>query len=270
MLTLLIHFRYDKDELCLSRHEFQVVEELCKFLANFQKITHILSGETYSTVNMACVFRAEIASLLEADTSDLLEISELKRNMLQKFDYRFPMDELMVVGALLDPRFQNLFDLKEYLRHNNITAFDLLKRWATEVSSDNKSVGTVTDTREKLNFVEEMIEKHSTLDSIKRGFNSDLDKETYLLLSMGGNVKITSIRLFWKERATEMPILARLARKVLPVPMTSTPSERNFSHSGKVCNSRRSCILPSNVDKIIFIHNNYEFVKKIAFEKFEI
>lgn len=207
---------------------------------------------------------------MEKDPLDLPEIAELKTNMREKFEYRFPMDELIVVGALLDPRFQNLLDIKTYLTANHTTAFDLLKRWAIEISngSDGLKAGNVNN--EKLNFVDEMIEKHSTLDSIRGGFNSDLDKEIYLLLSMGVNVKITQIRLFWKEHAIKMPILARLARKVLSIPMTSTPSERNFSHSGKIVNSRRSCILPSNVDKQIFIHNNYDFIKKIAFENFEI
>ena len=46
--------------------------------------------------------------------------------------------------------------------------------------------------------------------------------------------------------------------------MTSTPSERNFSTTGLILNSRKSNILPSNVDKILFIHNNYEFCKKIV------
>lgn len=138
---------------------------------------------------MACVFRAEIASLLEEDSHDIYEIAALKKNMRLKFDYRLPMDELMVVGALLDPRFQNLLDVKDFLRSNNTTSFDSLKRSATETS--------------KSNFVDEMIEKHSTLNSIRRGFDTNLDKEIYLLLSMGGNVKIALIRLFWKEHATE-------------------------------------------------------------------
>ena len=52
--------------------------------------------------------------------------------------------------------------------------------------------------------------------------------------------------------------------------MTSTPSERNFSISGLIVNSRKAALLPSNLDKMVFVHNNYEFYKNIAREKFEI
>lgn len=57
-------------------------------------------------------------------------------------------------------------------------------------------------------------------------FNSDLDKEIHLLLSMGGNIKLKSIRLFWKEHSSEMPLLGRLAQRVLAIPMTSKKREK--------------------------------------------
>lgn len=89
----------------------------------------MLSGETYSTTNMACVFRCELLSVLESDHNDRDEIAELKTNMRRKFDYRLPMNELIVVAALLDPRFQSLLDVNDFLKQSNTMAFDLLKRW---------------------------------------------------------------------------------------------------------------------------------------------
>lgn len=63
----LILQKYGKDDLCLSQYEFKLIEALCSFRKPFEKITEILSGEKYSTINMTCLFRSELASLLEED-----------------------------------------------------------------------------------------------------------------------------------------------------------------------------------------------------------
>ena len=110
------------------------------------------------------------------------------------------------------------------------------------------------------------MERHTTIASFARTqqSNSGIERECHLLLSMGGLVEFKSINEFWKNQANKMPILAKFARLHLSGPMTSTPSERNFSISGLIANSRRSSILPSNLDKVLFIHNNYALLKKIA------
>lgn len=240
-------------------------------MKHFQKITEILSGETYSTLNMACVFRSEIASLLEPNRNDVREIADLKENMRKKFEHRFPMSERMVVAALLDPRFQNLLDVTIYLRDHNTTAFDLLKDWASDCLPAVTASTTAKNRDKDQNLIEELIERHSTLSSVRQNLNndSDISREVHLLLSMGGNVTVNKIRLFWKDNRVQMPILSNLARKVLPVPVTSTPSERNFSTAGLIANSRKCNLLPGNLDRILFIHNNYEFCKDIVFDNFE-
>lgn len=219
---------------------------------------------------MACVFRSELSSLLEEDENDLAEIAELKQNMRSNFSNRFPMSELISVGALLDPRCQNLVDVKNYLAENGTISFGLLKKWAKEFVNFNDSVTKAQD--KNLNFVEELEEKHSSLQFVQKTLQSeiDVDREIYFLLSLAGNVEVDNIRLFWKSYAKQMPTLSMLAKKVLSIPMTSTPSERNFSIAGLIVNLRRSSLLPGNVNKILFIHNNYEFCKKIALTSLKI
>lgn len=268
VVVRIIFSRYGEDDLCLSQYEFKLIEALCTFWANFEKITSILSGETYSTVNMACVFRSELASSLEEDENDLPEIVELKQNMRKNFDKRFPMSELISVGALLDPRCQNLVEVKNYLAANGTTSFELLKKLSQEFVHCCSSVPKPKN----LNFVEELVERHSSLQFVKQTLRSEseVDREIYFLLSLAGNVEVDNIRMFWKSYAKQMPTLSILAKKVLCIPMTSTPSEGNFSIAGLIVNLRRSSLLPSNVNKILFIHNNYEFCKKIALNSLKI
>lgn len=112
------------------------------------------------------------------------------------------------------------------------------------------------------------MERHSNLRHVKESIRTDgdADRKIYLLLSLAGNVEVENIRTFWKSYSTQMPKLSVLARKLLSIPMTSTPSERNFSIASLIVNLRRSNLLPSNVDKILFIHNNYKFCKNIALQ----
>ena len=56
----------------------------------------------------------------------------------------------------------------------------------------------------------------------------------------------------WSNNEKNFPHLATLARKYLCVPATSVPSERAFSTSGYVVNDKRSCLLPENVNKLVF------------------
>ena len=41
---------------------------------------------------------------------------------------------------------------------------------------------------------------------------------------------------------------------IFPVPASSTPSERTFSVAGRIIEERRTCLLPSTVDDIVFLH----------------
>jgi len=246
------------------------MDKLIVFLKPFRNMTTVLSGETYSTINLACLFRSEVITLLEEDDNDLYEIAELKNNMRAKLDDRFPMSELIVVAALLDPRFHNLLDVTHWLRDNDTTSFGLLKKWATKyVPSSVCQEKPVPD--KNLNYVEELIQKHSTLSSLKQqlGKDKEIDKEIHLLLSLS-DADEKNVRLFWKRNAKQMPNLSHMARAILCIPLTSTPSERNFSIAGIIVNSKRSSLLPSNLDKILFIHNNYDFCKRLVLENFNL
>ena len=62
---------------------------------------------------------------------------------------------------------------------------------------------------------------------------------------------------WWKENSVSFPRLSKVARKLLHIPATSTASERLFSKAGELISSRRSCLKPSVVDKILFLNKNH-------------
>ena len=61
---------------------------------------------------------------------------------------------------------------------------------------------------------------------------------------------------WWKQQSGTFPRLSRLARSILAVPATSTPSERVFSIAGLTLLAKRSSLAPHTVSKIIFVHDN--------------
>ena len=58
---------------------------------------------------------------------------------------------------------------------------------------------------------------------------------------------------WWKENETRFPALLKQATKYLGVPATSVPAERVFSAAGNIVNQKRSCLLPENVNILVFL-----------------
>ena len=57
---------------------------------------------------------------------------------------------------------------------------------------------------------------------------------------------------WWKENETRFPALVKLATKCLGVLATSVLAERVFSAAGNIVNQKRSCLLPENVNMLVF------------------
>lgn len=60
---------------------------------------------------------------------------------------------------------------------------------------------------------------------------------------------------FWKC-ANNLKILQKLAKQVLNIPVSSATSERVFSTSGLILSERRTRLLSTNLDKLLFLHKN--------------
>jgi hypothetical protein len=62
---------------------------------------------------------------------------------------------------------------------------------------------------------------------------------------------------WWRDNEKTYPRLARLARALLCIQATSCESERVFSKAGIILDGRRSLLAPKNVDKMLFLHDNW-------------
>ena len=57
----------------------------------------------------------------------------------------------------------------------------------------------------------------------------------------------------WLENNKHFPLLGRVAKKYLCTSATSVPSERAFSVAGYIVNEKRACLLPENVNMLVFL-----------------
>ena len=61
---------------------------------------------------------------------------------------------------------------------------------------------------------------------------------------------------WWNQNKTYFPYLYKAAQAYLHIPATSVPAERIFSIAGYIVRKRRSKLLPTNVNKLVFLHQN--------------
>lgn len=60
---------------------------------------------------------------------------------------------------------------------------------------------------------------------------------------------------YWASREKTYPRLSSLARKILPIPSSSSTSEVMFSNVGRTLEVRRIKLLGENLNAILFLHS---------------
>ena len=81
-------------------------------------------------------------------------------------------------------------------------------------------------------------------------------REKPVLVNSGSEEDNTDPLEWWKDNSYRYKLFSTLAAKSLCVPATSVPSERVFSCTGNIINSKRACISSENVNMLCFLHNN--------------
>ena len=59
--------------------------------------------------------------------------------------------------------------------------------------------------------------------------------------------------MWWKIRESQYPLMARLARWYFSIPATSVRSEEV---AGNILSEKRNRLLPENVARLVFVHEN--------------
>ena len=103
--------------------------------------------------------------------------------------------------------------------------------------------------------------EHKLTKEEKEKYCSLVKHEVHTFLIDTQTYKDIDPLIWWKTKRFNYPNVARVARKWLSVPATSTPSERVFSICGLVDTTKRSNLLGESIEKQVFLHNNMDEVE---------
>ena len=70
---------------------------------------------------------------------------------------------------------------------------------------------------------------------------------------------------WWKHHESQFPLLAKLVKRVFPVPATSSNFERVFSVAGNVVTPIRANLNPEKVEDLVVVKCNSRLLKSIGF-----
>lgn len=243
--------------------------------------TELLSGSDYVTINSALTLRSELLSTIKDKADDPKLIKTMKKHMRAKFSKPFPVTKILVAAALLDPRCHHLVTVDEFLSKagkskskflSEETYYSLQEEDFADISKAKTTKKVIVET--KPDKLRELAIKHSISLAASDSDQPREEKADNLLISIEkeclqylnsvnvNSVSNTNLLGWWKSSATKFPHLAVFAKKILCIPATSTPSERVFSIAGLIYDGKRSSLSPITGNKLIFIHDNYQFCKK--------
>lgn len=92
--------------------------------------------------------------------------------------------------------------------------------------------------------------------------NSTSTLESELLRFAAKKEICDDVLMFWKINENVYPKMASIAKIILGIPATTSKSESAFSVSGSLIRSKRARIEPFRAEKVLFIHDNYDLIKR--------
>lgn len=255
--------RLNRRDVSISEDEWDLIRELLRVLKIFRSSIEIFSKEKAPSLSNVMVFRMEIETALKPSIDDSAPIALLKSKLLANLDRRFPITDEIIAATLMDPRLFNLGNLNAELKQRQTSRFDFLMevvaaRPAPVSSSQPKSV----DGQAKTLFAR-LVEKHA-YDAEASNSMTVAEEEIhkyFLTVVPREDIEQFDVLRFWKKHNESLPLLANVAKKFLCIPATSTSSERAFSFAGLLISARRNQLHPRNVERTLFIHDNYDLAK---------
>ncbi|XP_031259941.1 zinc finger BED domain-containing protein RICESLEEPER 2-like [Pistacia vera] len=259
-----------------SDEDWEKVEKVCEVLKVFSGSTKLISGSDYPTSNLflkkMCAMKCMLDSKSESK-DDFIRV--MVRKMKHKFDkYWGECNVLMSVAAVLDSRlkmrviqwaFPKMYSEAEG-RTNMVTVWDVLYELYGEYVQANQGVtiarastsqGDGHGAIDEVAMVEgaKACDDFSTfLDMVETVKPSQSELDCYLgegcHKCVGDHDSFDALQ-WWKANSTNFPILSRMAREILAIPITTVASESAFSAGSRVIDSYRASLSLAMVEMLL-------------------
>lgn len=245
-----------KGELMPTDSEFATLEAFISVMKPLVEITEAIGGEKWITIStIRPILHKLLKSSFVPSSDDSAQVKSFKKVLLTDLQDRYTGDVLMFLSkaTMLDPRFKGLKFLTREERDDVVS----------HVREDAAFVDPVSDTeleqpsakRSKgegklMHILEGIGEVNDEAPSKEEQLDCELSR------FLGEQPTTDSPTEWWSNNHGRYPLLSQLARRYLAVPATSVPCERAFSTAGHIASEKRSCLLPENVNRLVFLAEN--------------
>ncbi|XP_051998856.1 E3 SUMO-protein ligase ZBED1-like [Xyrauchen texanus] len=251
-----------KDILTLSDEDVKVAEDIVQVLKPLKTVTALLSTEQLPTVSMIMPLKHTILESMNVSCTDTAVVKDVKSAIVSDFTNRYPdsdstLAQFLHMSTALDPRFKSLPFLDENTRRivfnsliEKILEYHPSQAQASKEQSEVAS-SSECDPPAKRAPITELFGKLFPVETSTPASKSlsQMVKEEVQRYKEVPTLQVESNPLaWWKDKESQFPHLARLAKSFLGVPATSVPSERVFSTAGDIVTAQRASLSPENVD----------------------
>lgn len=267
-----------------SEEDWSNVRRLCTFLEHFYEFTLRVSGTLYITSNK---FFEEIASidflLKNAKNNDDFELSMMADKMREKYDKYWgdieKMNMIIFIAPLFDPRqkipyvewwLYQLYGpsrgdtMMEKVKSVAYSMFEAYKKiYAPIVASlttNDVLESSIAEDRPLFNLKNMMKAQYKSHKMKTGGCDSKSELDRYLLEPTEADEDENpnfDILSWWKINSPRFPVLSRMVRDVLAVPISTVASESAFSTGGRVLDAFRSSLTPKIAQGLICLQDWY-------------
>ncbi|XP_019165697.1 PREDICTED: zinc finger BED domain-containing protein RICESLEEPER 2-like [Ipomoea nil] len=256
--------------------DWESIQSLVMILKSFYEMTVRISGSLYVTSN---TFFSEISDLscllknMEEATEDSVKL--MGKNMRAKFDKYWgepeKMNFLIFYANILDPRDKieympiqfnqlygedkgkTMFDkvivgLKE-LFEDYVACFPVQCVEQSEKFSPSITISDSVSVGRPQSLLKSQIKKQKLVSGdLSR---KKIELEVYLSEVIVDEDDSFDLLRWWKQQSERFPVLSKMARDILAVPISTVASESAFSTSGRVLDAFRSSLTPRIVEALV-------------------
>ncbi|CAO2836244.1 unnamed protein product [Amaranthus hypochondriacus] len=248
----IIREKNSRNELkTITTEEWETVELICDFLEPFNSITNLFSGCNYPTSNLFLANIVTIEKMLtDSHIHPCLGIRTMSKPMLEKYEeYWSEHSMILSFAVILDPRFKIRF--LEIL-YGILYCDDLFNVYSNSTPSCSSSSLIQSSTNQNSSWSSRP-QRPFTLSNVFQNFNlactsGTSELESYISLPYISHTEDIDILAYWKAQSVSFPMLSRMAKDILAIPVTSVASETSFSLGGRVLSKLRASLLPKNME----------------------
>ncbi|KAJ1698129.1 hypothetical protein LUZ63_006641 [Rhynchospora breviuscula] len=257
--------------MCPNDVDWEHVEALVCHLKVFYDITNKLSGTKYPTLNIFFPEYCEVyLTIKKMSQSAYPFVVDMSKEMFYKWNKYWKVGSiLLAIGSVLDPRCK--LDVVEYyfrMMHPEecLGFMDNLKTCLHKLFNDYLLAHSKGSENQPSSSTIHMSSTTSSDDisDTRAGLKSFLSSKravdptkTEMQEYLSAGLDPTSldaqfdILVWWKMNAAKYPILARLTRDILAIPISTVASESTFSTAGRILSPIRISLNDESLEALI-------------------